>query len=278
MIKVNGYPVIVNHFPDKTQHIVMPRFQLYMDFEIIDVLWNYESDEEYATLMYVKGHLDKLFEGRKIINLRMPYVPNARMDRSKHKTSDVFTLKYFANFINSLKFTRVFVIDVHSPVSEALFDNIGNQSPDNHIDDTLHFIADSGSPIDAAYFPDEGSMKRYKDLIKIPYCFGVKNRDWQSGQILGLDIVGDESLIKGKNILMIDDICSRGGTFYHSAKKLKELGANKVYAYATHCEDSIFDGELLKGDLLEKIYVTDSIFKGEHEKIHVLPLPEYGRL
>ena len=43
---------------------------------------------------------------------------------------------------------------------------------------------------------------------------------------------------------MIDDIISYGGTMYYSAKKLKELGVGKIYAYATHVENSlIFKGK-----------------------------------
>ena len=71
-------------------------------------------------------------------------------------------------------------------------------------------------------------------------------------------------------VLIVDDICSKGGTFYYSAKALKELGAEKVYLYISHCEHSIFEGELLKSDLVEKVFTTNSIFTREHEKVEVL--------
>jgi ribose-phosphate pyrophosphokinase len=103
----------------------------------------------------------------------------------------------------------------------------------------------------------------------MPYTFGMKKRDWETGKILGLDVIGDASLIKDKNILIVDDICSRGGTFYHSAKRLKELGANKIYLFVTHCENTILEGELLTSDLVEKVYTTNSIFTREHERIKV---------
>lgn len=67
-------------------------------------------------------------------------------------------------------------------------------------------------------------------------------------------------MISGNNILIIDDISSRGGTFYHSAKKLKELGANKIYLYVSHCEETILDGEVFTSGLIEKVFTTDSIF------------------
>ena len=122
------------------------------------------------------------------------------------------------------------------------------------------------------FYPDEGAMKRYSGMVKLPYAFGIKKRDWETGKILGLDVSGNVDDIAGKNILIVDDICSRGGTFYHSAKKLKELGANKIYLYVSHCENTILDGDLLTSDLVEKVYTTDSIFTKEHEMIEVIKL------
>ena len=77
-------------------------------------------------------------------------------------------------------------------------------------------------------------------------------------------------LIEGSRILIVDDICSKGGTFYHSAKKLKELGAKEVYLYISHCENSILQGEVLTSGLIERVFTTDSILTEEHEKITVL--------
>jgi ribose-phosphate pyrophosphokinase len=101
-------------------------------------------------------------------------------------------------------------------------------------------------------------MKRYSNLLNMPYVFGIKCRDWKTGEILGLEVKGNIEDIKGKNVLIVDDICSKGGTFYHSAKMLKELGANTVFLYVSHCEDSLYDGELLKTDYVDHIYTTNS--------------------
>ena len=109
-------------------------------------------------------------------------------------------------------------------------------------------------------------------MATMEYAFGIKQRDWETGQILGLDVAGSVDKIKDSRILIVDDICSRGGTFYHSAKKLKELGAKEIYLYITHCENTILEGELLTSGLIEKVYTTNSIFTKEHEKIEVFKL------
>ena len=119
------------------------------------------------------------------------------------------------------------------------------------------------------FYPDEGAMKRYSSMADKPYVFGMKKRDWATGQINGLDVAGATELIDGSRVLIVDDICSRGGTFYHSAKKLKELGAKEVYLYVSHCENTILEGELIRSNLLEKIFTTNSIFTATHPIIEV---------
>ena len=98
--------------------------------------------------------------------------------------------------------------------------------------------------------------------------FGIKKRNWSDGKITGLDIFGESP--ENRNIFIVDDICSYGGTVYHSANRLKETGCNKIYVYFTHCENSIEKGELLKGNLLEHIYTTNSLLSIEpNDKITV---------
>ena len=277
MIKVNDELIDVGSFPDGT--ILMKYADDGLAFRA-EVEWRYENDREFLSLIYLVKHLRRLGFG--VIDLYMPYIPNARMDRVKD-SEDVFTLKYFAELLNDLNLDSVEVLDPHSSVSEALINNLIVKSPKNYILEALKDIkvvqATCFDPKEelpkvsyslTMFYPDEGAMKRYSGMINLPYAFGIKKRDWQTGKIEGLDVAGEVDQIKGKDILIVDDICSRGGTFYHSAKKLKELGAKDIYLYVSHCENTILEGDLLKGDLIKKVYTTDSIFTKSHEKIEVL--------
>ncbi len=125
------------------------------------------------------------------------------------------------------------------------------------------------------FYPDEGAMKRYSSYTDRPFAFGIKKRNWNTGKIEGLEVSGMTECIQGKNILIVDDICSKGGTFLFSAKKLKELNANKIYLFVTHCENTILKGEVLTSGLIEKVYTTDSLLTISHEKIEVLKNEEY---
>ena len=262
MIRYNGYEIKPGYFPDGTLLIKQKP-----DISCVhNILWFYESNEELVTLMFFTKHLNS--HGIKHISLYMPYVANARQDRVK-SDEDVFTLKYFAETINSLGFDNVWVLDTHSSVTDALINNIRYI---DHMPFIRMAIEDVGIDNLLLFYPDQGSLKRYGDDIGMEYAFGIKNRDWATGNILGLDAAGAVDKVKGRKILIVDDICSKGGTFYFSAKKLKELGAGDIYLYVTHCEDTIFDGELITGDLIKHIYTTDSLLTKRDDKITVFDI------
>lgn len=268
MLEWNGRAVGLSHFPDGTLHMNVPEEIPLRTLN--NIWWKYESDSELFALMCLTDTVRNMFGTDIEIVLQMLYLPHARMDRIK-KASEVFTLKSFAKAINSLKFKSVVVLDPHSHVAEALIDNILVESPIDYISRAVEIVNEDSANF-MFFFPDEGAMKRYSGMIRAPYLFGVKRRDWGSGKILGLDVVGNIALVKGRDFLIVDDICSRGGTFLHSARKLKELGANKIYLYVSHCENTVLDGELISSGLVERIFTTDSVFTKEHPMIEVFRL------
>ena len=257
MIKVGNVEIKQGQFPDGT---LLMKFDPNGDeFDTrgnILVEWYYENDAELFSLICVKRHLDRVYSYSDVV-LEMPYIPHARMDRVK-SDEDVFTLKYFCEVINSLNFKVVHVRDAHSNVSLALLNNVEEMPITNYVLDAI-FEAQA----DVLFFPDEGAMKRYSGGFDIPYAFGMKKRDWKTGQIQGLDIINAEA-VKDKNVLIVDDICSRGGTFFHAAKALKAAGAKSVSLYVTHLERTVILGEMASTDgLVDHVYTTKSIFPEE---------------
>lgn len=258
MIKYNNKIIDINHFPDGTL-LIKEEVQLDKPAEII---WHYENNEELIVLYFLTKHLRS--KGITDISLKLPYIPNARQDRVK-QGEDIFTLKYFSEMINDLSFSSVTVLDPHSYVSEALINHIYVESPKKYVDKVVEKL---GNHI-LLFYPDEGAMKRYSTMFSQPYVFGIKKRDWSTGEILGLSVSGQTELIENSTILIIDDICSKGGTFYYSAKALKELGAKDIYLYVSHCENTVLEGNLIQSDLIKRIYTTNSIFTKRNEKVEV---------
>ena len=270
MIKVIGIEFKRESFPDKTGKFIVDMDSISQRAATlgnqIPIEWNYESDLEMIDLFYLVSHLKE--HGFNNLSLCLFYIPNARMDRVKDNT-EIFTLKYFCNFINSLKFTKVIVLDPHSNVSIALLNNVEVINPKYSIKASFNsFKERSDKPI-IIFFPDEGSSKRYGDMVEGNRAFGIKKRDWKTGTILGLDVVG-EIPNEPFDVLIVDDISSYGGTFFHSAKKLKALGADRIGLYVTHCEENILKGDLAKSKIIEQVYTLNPLFKVEDDWIKVI--------
>lgn len=267
MISLNGREIKIEHFPDGTQRLNVHPPKSFINNHIV---WKYESESECMTIWFIVKHL-RNSNPHRLIYLTLPYIPNARMDRVKH-VDEVFTLKWFADFINLLNFTKVIVLDPHSNVASALINKVEINNPIKHIQIVLNTIENANyTPI--LYFPDAGAMKRYEGVLSnYPFLYGEKKRNWETGEILGLELKGDLSKIDSiekPNFLMIDDICSYGGTFYYSAKALKERFPNcYINSWATHTENNFptlqkaFDEGLILNH-----FTTDSLYKQDHSNI-----------
>lgn len=270
MILVNDVNLKIDNFPDATERLKYD--PITMGKSINTITWRYEGEFECMTLWFITNHIKNHLPGRPL-NLRLVYAPNARYDRVKD-SSEVFTLKWFAEFINILRFTNVSILDPHSNVTTALIDRVSVESPKQHIQCVIDTIENNGF-MPVLYFPDEGAMKRYSDMFKdYLFLYGEKKRDWKTGEIQGLNLRGNaeklESIVN-PNFLMIDDICSHGGTFYYSAKTLKEAFPNcYINSWATHTENDFptlqkaFDEGLIVNH-----FTTNSLYSHTHNNIKV---------
>lgn len=263
MLKLNGFELGVKQFPNGETLVNGDEIVVHMaDFNTIT--WKYENDGDLIKLMFVKSYLD---DRRVACALTIYYMPYSRMDRVEGTSA--FTLKYVSGFINRLNFETVTIIEPHSDVSLALIDRSIGRYPTIQLLERV--VAEVGfNPVqDYLFYPDAGAQKRYSKVDGYKQLVGFKVRDFQTGQIKSLDVVGNVDG-GGFKAIIIDDLCSYGGTFIRSAEKLREIGASEVYLLVGHCEHSIYKGELLKTTLIDKVFTTNTILeKSEHEKIHV---------
>lgn len=263
MILLNGKVVDFRQFPDGTAFVKADDFTY---GPCPQITWRYDDDRECMQLYFLVNHINEVTCGKSRICLDMPYIPNARMDRVKSE-DDVFTLKWFCKFINSLNFASVSVLDPHSNVASALIDRVQVEMPKYFVETAIGMI-DGGKDY-LLCFPDEGAAKRYSSMLNMEYVFGIKHRDWKTGKILGLSLT-DPGRVEGRDVLIVDDICSRGGTFTAMAKALKDAGAQDIQLYISHCENTIFNGSVLTDGLISHVYTTDSIYRGSHPNITII--------
>ncbi len=262
MITVNGTEIKPERFPDGTYLLSVPENKRSDEHNIL-FRWVYQSNEEMILLYMLSKHYRN--SGHDVQYLDMPYVPNARMDRTQ-TGKEVFTLKYFCDFINDLKFTEVWVFDPHSSVTPALLNNCRTFGPEGHIYALMERLTDKNL-VSHLFFPDEGAVKRYAKSTKFPYLYGEKIRDFATGKIKSLKVINQsETPVKG--VLIVDDLCSYGGTFVLAAKCLSELSISNIYLYVSHCEQSIVAGKIPEDVNIKHVYIgSESMYDNSNPKI-----------
>ena len=115
-------------------------------------------------------------------------MPYSRLDR---REDDVcFTLKYVAEFINSLGFTAVVVAEPHSDVTCGALDRATSMSmtPVIFIRALEDSLIDFDDEVDYICFPDAGAQKKYSHIEIENHVVGMKHRDFKTGKILKYDI------------------------------------------------------------------------------------------
>jgi len=192
----------------------------------------------------------------------IPYYGYARQDR-KTRARDPITAKLVANLLTTAGVDKVLTMDLHAGQIQGFFD-----IPVDHL---------PGVPILAEYFksknlasmlvvsPDLGGVTRARDLadrLGVDIAIIDKRRPEPNVAEI-MNIIGK---IKGKRVLMIDDIIDTAGTIVQGAQSLLDQGALEVYACCTHAVLSGSAVERLEQSPITEVVVTNTI-----------PLPEEKR-
>lgn len=263
MIKINGQPIEITRFPNGESLIKRDFIDNQFD-SFFKVSLKFDSDIDLIHLMMIKHEIDEI-NGEAV--LQLPYVPYSRMDRTEGE--NVFTLKAVCNLINNLNFKEVHVLEPHSDVCVALLDRVIpyeytiRELLPKVLKETNLDLNDN----DYLVFPDGGAEKRYAKQVDCKNILtALKHRDFKTGFIKSLEVIGEAK--EGFNAIIVDDLCSKGGTFMLTANKLKEMGANKVYLAVTHCESSILDGDVLKENSpIDKVFTTNTLMNDLYIKL-----------
>lgn len=185
-----------------------------------------------AMLSNAIKHLKGYLEGVTIMSLELPYIPGARQDRVC-AVGEALSVEVYASIINFMGFHKVFVEDPHSDVAPALIKNVSIIQQYEIVEALLgDFIKKENVVLIS---PDAGAVKKVMQLAKalggVEVVKADKIRDTKDGRITGTEIHGD---VKGRKVLIVDDLVDGAGTFIPLGHKLKEAGAVEVSLYVTH--------------------------------------------
>jgi ribose-phosphate pyrophosphokinase len=256
-------PIKYEHFffGGGEQHIKLNQQDI-ADASSATIWLHYAQDSDIWKLALVVDALRRV--NINILHLKIPYFPAARQDRVC-VAGEPLTIKVFADFINAMKFSKVTIFDPHSEVTPALINNV-------EVIDNCEFVckilgemnAMDGSDKTVLVSPDAGSNKKVANVAKYLFKASTKEvsvvradklRDVATGQIIETTVYADD--LTGKNCYIIDDICSKGGTFCALAKVLKAKGASKVYLVVSHYEGTAYL-RILKESGIDLVFTTNS--------------------
>ncbi len=276
IINVNGVmsvPMELKVFNGGEVNVCVPDRKYPPNVETVVITVQLSNAEDLMALVNTVDAVRRRFPAIATLMLSMAYAPYARQDRVCNK-GEALTSKVFANIINSLEFNVVEVYDPHSDVMPALLNNCHVMTMTDIISQTgLAEVIIRGDL--TLVSPDAGSVKKVEDLAKRmgveDIVYGTKHRDLKSGELSGFGY-HTQAEIRGKDVLIVDDICDGGGTFVGLAKELTQMGgARSVSLYVTHGIFSRGVDHLLDNGI-ENIWTTNSIPQVEHKNLTILNL------
>ena len=196
------------------------------------------------------------------INVVIPYYGYARQDR-KAKARDPITAKLVADLLETAGANRIITMDLHAAQIQGYF-NV----PVDHL---------LGAPILTKYFmnlnledavvvsPDLGSVTRARAMAEpmdVPIAIVDKRRPRPNVSEI-MNIIGD---IEDKNVILLDDMIDTAGTIT-AANAMKEMGAKKVYACATHGVLSGKAIERIEASAISELVLLNTIALPEEKKL-----------
>jgi ribose-phosphate pyrophosphokinase len=197
----------------------------------------------------------------------MPYFGWARQDR-KDKPRVAIGAKLVANLLQTAGATRIMTMDLHADQIQGFF-----EKPVDHLFASTIFMPYINSlQLDNLTIasPDMGGSKRayaYSKHLHSDVVICYKQRK-KANVISHMELIGD---VKGKNVILVDDMIDTGGTLAHAANLMMERGAKSVRAICTHPILSGGAYEKIENSSLTELIVSDTIpLKKTTSKIKVV--------
>lgn len=197
----------------------------------------------------------------------LPYFGFARQDR-KDQPRVAIGAKLIANLLSAAGISRIITMDLHADQIQGFFD-----VPVDHLYASsifIPYIQSLNLPNLTMAAPDVGGSKRanaYSKYLNSDMVICYKQRA-KANVIASMTVIGD---VKGKDIVLIDDLVDTGGTLCKAADMMMERGATSVRAFCTHAVLSGKAYENIEKSSLKELIVTDTIpLKQKSEKIKVL--------
>ena len=210
----------------------------------------------------------------KRITAVLPFYGYARQDR-KDQPRVPITAKLVANLLVAAGANRILAMDLHAQQIQGFFD-----IPVDHL---------YAAPVMYDYLrkkklenlvvvsPDVGGLKMahaYSQVLEASLAIVAKRRK-SATEVESMAVIGD---IRGKNVLLVDDLTETAGTLTSAATLLKKKGAKKILACVSHAILGDTGIERLRKSAIDELITTDTVLRPAIDGVKITTLSVAGLL
>ncbi|MEB3778665.1 MAG: ribose-phosphate diphosphokinase [Desulfurococcales archaeon] len=208
------------------------------------------------------------------IVLVAPYMAYSRQDR-RFLEGEPVSIAVVLRALSLSGYSRLATVEIHKLDALNYFEGSSlSVSP-------FKFMADRvdlpDSPLVLA--PDQGALHRARELashLGVDYDYLVKERDRVTGEVR---VKPREINAEGRDVVIVDDIISTGGTIAEASRELKKAGARRVYVMVAHALMAGRAVDKLRGAGVERVYASNSLPPRDGGLIHYVDIgPLLGRV
>ena len=214
------------------------------------------TNDNLMELIVMVDALRRASAGR--ITAVVPYFGYARQDRRVRSARVPITAKVVADLLSTVGIDRVLTCDLHAEQIQGFFDvPVDNVFGSPVLLDDILKKTDLVNPIVVS--PDIGGVVRARAVAKLlndTEMAIIDKRRPRANVSQVMHIIGD---VADRDCILVDDMIDTGGTLCKAAEALKERGAKRVFAYATHAVFSGAAAQNLASDAIDEIVVTHTV-------------------
>ncbi len=197
----------------------------------------------------------------------MPYFGYARQDR-KAKPRDPISAKLCADLITAAGADRLLTMDLHANQIQGFFNiPVDHLKGSGILADHMKKVVGDNADDYVVVSPDLGSVTRARNFAsRIGTSLAIIDKRRPKANVSEvMNIIGD---VKGKKVIILDDMIDTAGTLCNGAKAIVEIGgATEVYACATHAVLSGPAIERIKESVINEVVLLDTVPLTEEKKI-----------
>ncbi len=204
----------------------------------------------------------------KRITAVLPFYGYARQDR-KDQPRVPITAKLVANLLVAAGASRVLTMDLHAQQIQGFFD-----IPVDHLYAApvmYEYLKKKQLPDLVVVSPDVGGLKMahaYSQVLETGLAIVAKRRK-SATDIEAMAVIGE---IRGRNVLMVDDLTETAGTLVNAAVLLKKRGAKKIIACVSHAILNDLGIERLRKSNIDELITTDTVLRPAIDGVKITTL------